>query len=781
MNIKQKITLGALILSVTPLLIVGAAISITAKNTGKEIVLETIKKNLISVNETKKSEITRYFEQIESQLLSHSHSNLIMNAAQDFTQAFRSLPSATPNMQSQLNDFYTQQFGQKYNTLNPSARLDFNRLMSPLSSRSLYLQYQYIAKNPNPLGSKELLDSAWDGTEYASVHAKYHPAIRFFLNRFEYYDIFIVNPNSGHIVYSVFKELDFATSLTTGPYKDSGIAKAFQEANQLTSNENVLLTDFEPYTPSYESPAAFIAAPIYTPESLLNRNFSKENKIGIIIYQMPIDRINNIMTSNQNWGHVGLGTTGQSLLIGADSTLRSENRLLIEDKQAYREYLAAEKVPADTINTVSRLESSIGRISLDNNLTSLALSGESGFSTFANTSGTQNIAAYSPIQLNGFNWAIITKMHESEAFNGIQALSQKVWGSTLVILISAVVIVTLTSNRFGGRLVLPLQAAALRMKDISEGDGDLTERLDLTSRDEIGDVAKYFNGFVGKIHNIMAGLVPNIESLKAGSDKLSYSSQQSFNQLQHQTSEIEAISQAVSQVVSQVEGVFNSADSVSNASNDAHQEAESAQAIFSKTISAMTDMTDRIEQTSVTINNLEEATKKIGSVLDVIRGIAEQTNLLALNAAIEAARAGEQGRGFAVVADEVRSLASRTQESTQEIEETISTLQSEAAAAVEVMNQSKDSAQVGIEEGQRAGNAIANVTKASETIRTMIDEVRSASENQLRMTQAISENLTNANHATNSVVNEFDGMNVSVEQLKTISTELERVVHQFKI
>jgi methyl-accepting chemotaxis protein len=163
------------------------------------------------------------------------------------------------------------------------------------------LQFTFISDNPNALGEKDKLLKADNSSMYNQIHQKYHSSFRNYLNAFSYYDIFMIDIDSGEVVYSVYKELDFATSLLTGPYKSSGLGVAFNQAKTLNQGESVLI-DFDPYLPSYNSPASFIASPI----------FVAGKREGVLIFQMPVEKINQIMTYDENWQKSGMGVSGEA-------------------------------------------------------------------------------------------------------------------------------------------------------------------------------------------------------------------------------------------------------------------------------------------------------------------------------------------------------------------------------------------------------------------------------------------------------------------------------------
>ena len=302
-----------------------------ASDVAKEVLEKEAKSRLISLRDIKKDQIEDYFKIISSQLLTMADNRMIIDGTVAFKRAFRLHPKQVSNSGLSIKDklralktYYNKDFADEYSRRNGARNLDKTPLYDQLDAQSISLQYEFIFKNPHPLGSKELLDTPADNSKYARIHKIYHYHIRNFLKQFEYYDIFIVDPKTGDIVYSVFKELDYTTSLIDGPYAQSGIGQAFAQANKMKPGEYSLV-DFAPYTPSYDDAASFIATPI----------FEGEKKLGILIFQMPIDRINNLMLQHKKWLEVGLGDSGETYLVNENYMMRSDSRFFIENPDSF--------------------------------------------------------------------------------------------------------------------------------------------------------------------------------------------------------------------------------------------------------------------------------------------------------------------------------------------------------------------------------------------------------------------------------------------------------------
>lgn len=259
MTIKNKLTIGITLFTLVSTIAACISLGWLASQSSSEVLESQATKQLIAARETSKSRIEQYFQQINNQILSLANDRMIIAAMSDFKVSVTALEDFSSEaqirgMRAQLRKHYSQEFAPKYQQQNTNQSIDADGLLNKLDNSAVILQYLYIQSNSNPLGSKHQLNDANDGSDYSNTHADYHPHIKYFLEKFGYYDIFLVDPESGRVIYSVYKKLDYATSLNNGAYANTGLGRAFQRANQIGKREAVL-EDFASYTPSYEAPA----------------------------------------------------------------------------------------------------------------------------------------------------------------------------------------------------------------------------------------------------------------------------------------------------------------------------------------------------------------------------------------------------------------------------------------------------------------------------------------------------------------------------------------------
>ena len=326
----------------------------------------------------------------------------------------------------------------------------------------------------------------------------------------------------------------------------------------------------------------------------------------------------------------------------------------------------------------------------------------------------------------------------------------------------------------------PLKDVAHNMYDISTGSGDLSVRLAVKSNDEIGEIANGFNSFVEKIQLTIVKLAETATRLADAVDRVSSMSSRSSQNFSRQQLETQQVATAINEMAATVTEVASSAANAASSANDAQSATNEGQRVVNSAVSAINKLAADVENAEGVIQTVEKESIEIGTVLDVIRGIAEQTNLLALNAAIEAARAGEQGRGFAVVADEVRTLASRTQQSTEEIQSMIERLQNSSQSAVAVMGQGREQAKTGVTQINEAGQSLQRITAAVNAISDMNTHIASAAEEQSSVAEEVNRNVVNINHLTEENVSTFEEIVRAGNDMEMLSSELRVLVDQFK-
>ncbi|MDP3817302.1 MAG: methyl-accepting chemotaxis protein [Pseudomonas sp.] len=395
-----------------------------------------------------------------------------------------------------------------------------------------------------------------------------------------------------------------------------------------------------------------------------------------------------------------------------------------------------------------------------------------------------------PFQVAGTStrWTLAIVLPTSAVFADLKELQaglteqaqEDTLGMTLVgLLVAGVGLLVIWFVGYG--IARPLRQMVVMLEDIAQGDGDLTRRLEVDRSDELGDIAKGFNTFLGKLQSMITQVVSSVQKVSDSSEHTADIAIRTNQGVQKQLSEIELVATAVHEMTATAQDVARNATHAAEAANHADQAANQGRKTVQQTADAIAALAQEISRAVGVVQTLAKDSENINAILVAIRGIAEQTNLLALNAAIEAARAGEQGRGFAVVADEVRNLAQKTQQATEEIQSMIQQLQHGTREVVRVMEDSQDKTEISVQQANQAAHALESITQAVSVINDMNTQIASAAEEQSAVAEDINRNVTNIGQVANEVAGGADEASQASAELTKLAEQQRRLINQFKV
>jgi methyl-accepting chemotaxis protein len=720
--------------------------------------------------------------------------------------------------------FYNDDFMPKLKKRAPDSQVE---TYFPKLKNVEILQDSFISANHHETGSKHLLENLTASeklvtkaaaTTYNKVHVKYHPVIRSYLETYAYYDIFLVDHKTGHIIYSVFKELDFATSLakeSQGPYKNTNFAEVFEECRN-AAKDKVVIRDFKPYGASYDKWASFIAKPIY----------DGDTQTGVLIFQMPVDQINWIMTgvsdpstegkNTGDWLKLGLGLSGESFLVAEDGSMRSESRQKIEAREGENTYPYFEAsmkkggYPPEVLEQIIQNEKCVGLLKVDTPNVKKALKSDSiGNSKNTSYKGNSILSSFVKLNIDGLNWAVVSELDEDEAFAPIHNMQK--W--LIIISVGIIILIILIALFFRRMLVEPLKEAVNLAESIATGD--LSQRVKKRSNDEIGDLVDAMNRssaalstMIGKIQHSANSLNSFSTDLKGVSVDVSSSSKQADLQITEVVTATEQVSSSVDFVNTSTNEMTTNLKTISNATEDVSIKMQSVQVVvdevqtnvasvaaaseeMSATVTEIASTTERgraiatgavksVNQSKQKVKELVESSNSIEKMLEVIIEISEQTKNLALNATIEAARAGEAGKGFAVVANEVKELAKQTNEATDDIRSCVDSMKKSTETTVteitnidQVINELNDVVSgiaTAIEEQSiTIQDNASNCAQAAEGMKNVSTSIISSNDNVSNISLQISEMSSRSDEINNTTIETSKTTNSMSQDVQHIS------------
>ncbi len=608
------------------------------------------------------------------------------------------------------------------------------------------LQRKYIEENPNPTGEKEKLDAAPEGAPYDITHAEYHPWFRSFLQRGGYYDIFLFSPE-GNLIYTVFKELDYATNLNSGTYAETDLGNAFRAAMDAEPG-GVSFFDFKPYAPSHGAPASFISTPV----------MKDGEKIGVLVYQMPIDALNAIMQAE-----TGLGESGDAVLIGADALFRTQPRFASEPQ------ILVGKVSEDLIAASMAGEAAIGETAID---------------------GEDRIVATVPVRFNGANLAIA--VHDSKS-----ATLAPAWRLTFDLGIGtlAVMVFVAAAGWYGSNSITrPIGLMGDEMMRLAKGDLS----IDITGvgrNDELGDMAGAMTEFKANAERAKEleeeqerqkaiAEEERVNAIRRMADTVENESKTAVDEV---TGRGARMSEVAEEMRSAASRVGDNATTVASSAEEALLNSEAVAAAAEELAKSIQEIAARVQESTRISNDamrdaqevrsvvgtMSDAANQVSQVIGLIRDIAEQTNLLALNATIEAARAGDAGKGFAVVASEVKNLANQTQSSTEEIAQQVTQMTEVTDRAVSSIGRIVDTIGSINEVGTDIAAAVEEQNSATTEIARNVQETTIGTREVTERISEVSSEVARVNDFADQVAGESSLLG---EDVKTLGRSLVRIV-----
>jgi methyl-accepting chemotaxis protein len=632
----------------------------------------------------------------------------------------------------------------------------FNQLESVRSIKKSQLYY-YISSlksslqvlNDDPYTSEAfetfnqaIASDGLTGGEWRQAEKKYSERFKKINKVNAWYDLFFINIQ-GDIIFTAAKESDLGVNIPQSPLNKTSMGDAFKKAKK-NSVDEISVSDFKPYPPSNNEPAAFMMTKLISLSG---------THIGYVALQFPLNKINEIMQQRD-----GMGVTGETYLVGEDKRMRSDSYL---DPKGH--------------SVIASFAGNIRNNGVDTNAVSSAFNGETASRIIIDYNGNRVLSSFSTLDLGGFKWALIAEIDEVEAFSTANTLINISTG--LVAFVSVVIsfIGILIAKNISGPIVQAVSVAQC----ISAGD--LTTKIIVSQSDELGLLQQAMHEMVTKLKNMIEHIASSADQQATASQELSSITELTNTNVSRQHQATEQVATAINEMSVSIDEVTRNTSEASSAADTSTKLVSISAIAVNEAIEQIIHLSDDITKSKTLIDDVQAGTKDIANILVTIKGIADQTNLLALNAAIEAARAGEQGRGFAVVADEVRNLAQNTQNSTVEIEKMIKSLEINVSAATDSMSAGTDQAQRIVDKTNEVVNSLAEVESSVSMISDMNIQISTAAQQQSTVARDINQQATEISNISIETGNSTKEISSASNELATLAAELTNQVKAFKV
>ena len=471
-SVRSQIMTVVMAISLTSVLM----LSVLGGLVGIRTVEDISRQSLVALRESKKLQIEDMIKTLNEQVHFLSTDPNVRDAIQAFASGYEQVSADNGHSFERLRDHYQYIY-------EGSEEEYF-----PTSFKTKLLQDRYIANNPNKINEFNTLVSGGVRDAYDLAHIRYHPRFNEFLKRFDLYDILLIEPKEGRVVYSVSKEVDFATSLENGPYKNSGLARAYHTAKNYPVHDMLHIEDFSSYPPSRNKPAAFITEPIMRDGQL----------IGVLAVEIPVSRFDDVLTGFQKWREIGMGETGEVYLVGPDGYMRSNSRLLMESPEGFIAHEREMGLNKDSLGKILDRGSTIGLLKVDTRSVHEGMKGNTGTDIRLGYVGHEVISAYAPIDIAELKWVIVADIFLEEALAPVWSY---VWNIGVVVFLTAMAVLV-GSSYLSERLTDPIERLLESVRAFRKGD--LDQRVPPLKAREMWELGEAFNETAVSIQDLLA-------------------------------------------------------------------------------------------------------------------------------------------------------------------------------------------------------------------------------------------------------------------------------------
>lgn len=729
-------TIGAMVLAVA------ISSSIAGKN-AETVLSDSIEQRFLAVATGRRQALSQYMEQQRELLQSLAYNRMTQEALQALKNPYQSYRYEVENpgieaLRTEVGQWYQQRYLPYASSVN--AKPDVSKWLDKASLETLLLQRYYLATNPNSPGELAKMTDRADGSVYGQQHKRFHQSFRELVTRLHYDDLYLVDAQSKAVLYSVNKGPAFATSLQDGAFANTALAALVRQViKQPAAGWQVSAA--APFSAHFDQLTLFMAAPVLNPQD------QKLN--GVLVLQLPLRTVSALMSDQQNWRGIGLGDSGDSFL------LDSQGLLLTGMRNNNAPVPADEEIPQ-------------------------YLQGKQQIRQVVAADGSEWLQRSESVSLGGHQVLLVTQQQSAELFQSLQQLKQQLWLSSVLTVIGLAVLLVWLTRRLGFGIAKPLEQLSLQLMQAAEQQ-DLRQQFVPQRDTELSQTTSALQQLFSRLSVLLRGVQQagqQSQELAAQNLQISMRSKTAVYQQKAALTQLDVEAAQASAALLQLQ------QQITLANDDAaltHQQAVSGEDSVKTLNQQIGQLAEQVKHSAGSMLTLDKASTDIMQVLETIRGVAEQTNLLALNAAIEAARAGEHGRGFAVVADEVRRLSANTANATAEIQTMLNRLAGSVAETRQGLEQEQLTAEHCLQSAAHADMMLTQIRAAAARIVQVATQIHRLGSDECARSQQISAALAQIHQSAIETDSAMSMLAEQSEEQQRLSAQLLSQASQLKV
>lgn len=737
MKISTRLMVGAIALTVFAVIGSAGTTGILALNDSSNAIETTLKNQFHAIAVGREAAVQSSLNHYQDLLNSLANGRMTQDAAYGFVRPFDSYRYEVGIMDKnalsgELAQWYQAEYVPFHQRKSRGDTPDADTWLEQMAYEAQLLQHFYLQTNPGWPDKLADMSDRSDATIYGQQHRKYHTSYHDVIQRFGFSDLMLVDHSGLRVIYSVSKGPHLGTSLKQGPFKETELAHTAK--GLLQNPQRFFISGFE------HSPFQQGELSLYVGVAVYHNAHSPERPVGYLIAQIPASRFEALLSNNSHWQDLGLGQTGDIYMAGPQGQVITDLRAHQQNPSDFNRLLRNTSL-AEQAGAIERTGTSAGWLHLNTSPITAATAGAAGTDLAQDYAGREVYTAWQPLRLGEHTYALIVQQDPSEVFAAMHELRARVGASIIVAALVLIALAALAAFFFSRYLARPMSELSRRIEATARSR-DLSTSFDTSRSDEVGDISRSLNSLFASLGDTLAGVIASTRDSAATAAENATTSASCRADAQTQRREMGQMDSTLHQVEQSLQQMHQDLQQTASQSHAASQQARTGKHQMGDVVDQVSRLQTHITHSGESMQALSVAADDIVAVVDTIKGVAEQTNLLALNAAIEAARAGEHGRGFAVVADEVRRLSASTHDATGEIQALIDRLRDTVNSTAAGLATERDSAASCVDYASAAQQSLGSIQRSVADIESVIATIAERSKGEYDRAQQARGSLT---------------------------------------